>query len=50
EGKTSQQIAEELFVSVNTVQTHRAHIMEKLQLHNRTELIRYALRRGLIAE
>ncbi len=50
EGKTSQQIAEELFLSVNTVQTHRAHIMEKLHLHNRTELIRYALRRGLIAE
>jgi len=50
EGKTSQQIAEDLFLSVNTVQTHRAHIMEKLQLHNRTELIRYALRRGLIAE
>ncbi len=50
EGKTSQQIAEELFLSINTVQTHRAHIMEKLQLHNRTDLIRYALRRGLIAE
>ncbi|MDO8613708.1 MAG: response regulator transcription factor [Dehalococcoidia bacterium] len=50
EGKTSQQIAEELFLSVNTVQTHRAHIMEKLGLHNRTDLIRYALRKGLVEE
>lgn len=50
EGKTSQQIADELFLSANTVQTHRAHIMEKLHLQNRTELIRYALRKGLIAE
>jgi two-component system response regulator NreC len=50
EGKTSRQIAEELFLSVNTVQTHRAHIMEKLGLHNRTDLIRYALRKGLVEE
>jgi two-component system response regulator NreC len=50
EGKTSQQIAEELFLSVNTVQTHRSHIMEKLGLHNRTDLIRYALRKGLVEE
>lgn len=50
EGETSRQIAEELFLSVNTVQTHRAHIMEKLGLHNRTDLIRYALRKGLVEE
>ncbi len=50
EGKTSQQIAGELFLSVNTVQTHRSHIMEKLGLQNRAELIRYAIRRGLISE
>ena len=49
-GETSRQIAEELFLSVNTVQTHRAHIMEKLGLHNRTDLIRYALRKGLVEE
>jgi two-component system response regulator NreC len=50
EGRTSQQVADELFLSINTVQTHRAHIMEKLNLQNRAELIRYALRKGLIAE
>lgn len=48
EGRTNQEIAEELTVSVNTVQTHRAHIMEKLSLHNRAELIRYAVRAGLL--
>ncbi len=50
EGKTAQQIADELFLSVNTVQTHRTHIMEKLKLQNRAELIRYAVRKGLIAQ
>ena len=50
EGRTSQQIADALFFSINTVQTHRAHIMEKLKLQNRAELIRYALRKGLITE
>ncbi|MBI4499345.1 MAG: response regulator transcription factor [Chloroflexi bacterium] len=49
QGKTNQEIAAALFLSVNTVQTHRAHIMEKLDLHNRTELIKYAMRKGLIA-
>ena len=48
EGKTNREIAEELVLSPNTVQTHRLHIMEKLNLHNRAELIKYALRRGLI--
>ncbi len=50
EGRTSQQIADELFLGISTVQTHRAHIMEKLKLQNRSELIRYALRKGLITE
>ncbi len=50
EGRTSQQIADQLYLSVNTVQTHRAHIMEKLKLQNRAELIRYALRKGFITD
>ncbi len=48
EGKSNREIAEELVLSSNTVQTHRLHIMEKLNLHKRSELIKYALRRGLI--
>ncbi len=48
EGLTNAQIAERLFISVKTVQTHRAHIMEKLDLHDRALLVRYAIRKGLI--
>ena len=48
EGLTNQEIADRLFISIKTVQTHRAHIMEKLNLHDRTELVRYAIRKGLI--
>lgn len=48
EGLTNQGIAQKLFISIKTVQTHRAHIMEKLNLHDRTELVRYAIRKGLI--
>jgi DNA-binding NarL/FixJ family response regulator len=48
EGASNQDIAERLFISVKTVQTHRAHIMEKLGLHDRTQLVRYAIRKGLI--
>jgi DNA-binding NarL/FixJ family response regulator len=47
-GLTAQQIADKLVISVNTVQTHRLHIMEKLNLHSRAELIKYAIRKGLI--
>jgi two-component system response regulator NreC len=50
EGSTSQQIADSLVLSVNTVNTHRRHIMEKLNLHNRADLIRYAVRKGLVTE
>jgi two-component system response regulator NreC len=50
EGKTSREIADELVLSVNTVQTHRAHIMEKLNLHNRSDIVRYALRKGLVTD
>jgi two-component system response regulator NreC len=48
EGKTNREIAEGLVLSLNTVQTHRLHLMEKLNLHNRSELVKYAIRRGLI--
>ncbi len=48
EGYTNAQIADRLFISVKTVQTHRAHIMEKLDLHDRSLLVRYAVRKGLI--
>lgn len=47
-GNTNQSIAEQLCLSVKTVQTHRAHIMEKLGLHDRTELVKYAIRKGLV--
>jgi two-component system response regulator NreC len=48
EGLTNREIAERLVLSLSTVQTHYAHIMEKLNLHNRAELIKYAIRQGLI--
>jgi len=48
EGKTVSEIANTLFVSPKTVHTHRQHIMEKLGLRNTTDLIRFALRQGLI--
>jgi two-component system response regulator NreC len=48
EGKTNQEIADYLVVSIKTVQTHRAHIMEKLDMHDRTELVKYAIKKGMI--
>ena len=48
EGYSNQKIAEELFISVKTVEAHKAHIMSKLHARNRTDLIRYALRKGLV--
>ncbi|PFG74317.1 response regulator [Tepidiforma thermophila] len=48
EGRTNQQIADELVVSVKTVEAHKAHIMEKLKARSRTDLIRYALKRGIV--
>lgn len=48
EGNTPTQVARSLFVSPKTVHTHRQHIMEKLGLRTTTELIRFALREGLI--
>jgi two-component system, NarL family, response regulator NreC len=49
EGSSNRKIAKELFISVKTVEAHRAHIMAKLHAKNRTDLIRYALRRRLVA-
>ena len=48
EGLSNQQIADVLVISVKTVEAHRSHIMTKLHAKHRTDLIRYAIRRGLI--
>ncbi|MCL4513893.1 MAG: response regulator transcription factor, partial [Candidatus Eremiobacteraeota bacterium] len=48
DGCSNQEIADQLFVSVKTVQTHRYHLMEKLNLHSRTELVKYAIREGIL--
>ena len=48
EGKTNKEIATLLSVSINTVETHRKHIMEKLDLHNTAELVRFAIRERLV--
>jgi DNA-binding NarL/FixJ family response regulator len=48
EGHTNQEIADLLALSVKTVLGHRTRIMEKLDIHNRTELVKYAIRKGLI--
>jgi DNA-binding NarL/FixJ family response regulator len=47
-GLTNRQIAERLFISVKTVETHRARIIESLDLHNTAELVRYAIENGLV--
>jgi DNA-binding NarL/FixJ family response regulator len=47
-GYTNQEIGAKLFVSVRTVDTHRAHIMRKLHLETRAELVLFALAHGLI--
>jgi DNA-binding NarL/FixJ family response regulator len=48
EGNTSREIAETLFISLKTVLGHRMKIFEKLNIHNRTELVKYAMRKGII--
>lgn len=48
EGYTSKQIADMLFIHLRTVTGYRIKIMKKLDLHNRTELIKYAMHKGLI--
>jgi two-component system response regulator NreC len=49
EGYTNQEIGAKLYLSPKTVDTYRARITGKLDLHHRSELVRYALRQGLLA-
>ena len=49
-GHTNQEIAKQLYISIRTAETHRAHIMQKLRLTTRAELVRYAIAQGLLAE
>jgi two-component system, NarL family, response regulator NreC len=49
-GHTNQEMAEKLFISVRTAESHRAHIMQKLRLSTRAELVRYALSHGLLTD
>jgi DNA-binding CsgD family transcriptional regulator len=49
-GHTNQEIAVTLYISVRTAETHRAHIMQKLRLQTRAQLVRYALAQGLLGD
>jgi len=49
-GYTNQEIAKQLFISVRTAETHRAHVMQKLRLESRAELVRYAIAHGLLEQ
>ena len=48
EGKSNKEVAQLLDISVKTAMSHREHLMEKLGLHSRTDLIKFALKRGVI--
>ncbi len=48
QGRSNQEIADQLVISIKTVNRHRENIMAKLNLHSRVELVRYALEKGLI--
>ena len=48
EGNTNQQIAEILCISIKTVQAHRSNLMKKLDLHDKTELVKYAIQKKII--
>jgi two-component system response regulator NreC len=47
-GHTNTEIAEQLFLSVRTIESHRAHVQQKLELNKRSDLVRYALEHGLL--
>jgi two-component system response regulator NreC len=49
EGHSNKAIADILSISPTTVETHRAHVLQKLDLHNTAELVLYAVRRGVIS-
>ena len=49
-GHTNQEIASQLYISVRTAETHRAHVMQKLRLASRAELVRYAIAKGMLEE
>ena len=48
EGKTNRAIAEQLDLAVKTVDTHRSHLMRKLNIHDQTALVKFAIRRGIV--
>jgi len=48
EGMTNKEIAEKLHISPRTAETHRTHLMQKLQLRTQTDLVRFAIRKGLM--
>jgi len=50
QGYTNQQMADRLYLSVKTVETYKARVMEKLNLHSRVELVRLALQKGLLSK
>jgi len=49
EGRSNKEIANLLFISVTTVETHRAHILQKLDVHSTADLVLYAVRRGIVS-
>ncbi len=48
EGYTNREVAKALFISVKTVEAHRAHIMQKLNIHEVAKLVKYAIQKGLV--
>jgi DNA-binding NarL/FixJ family response regulator len=48
EGKTNREIAESLGLAVKTIDTHRTRLMRRLNIHNRTSLVKFALRKGVV--
>ena len=48
EGFTNREVAKQLYISVKTVEAHRAHIMQKLNIHDIAKLVKYAIQKGLV--